>query len=333
MQANHQTVPVESGYRCTVCGQTWKNLPVSECPGVKMYGWGQWPEHLLTKKQMDEAGFQTGTKLPPPAGAVWRHKSPDGKMWLYDRNQGVPKKQMSDEARANLKAAAEKSRAGWYCICCGRATGWVDSRGYFHAQHLNPPGLCERCADLQSAQEWARRLLAGEFVVLDTETTGLSAGHDEIVQIAVINQAGETLLDTYVNARHPEHLMERHDGVSASDINGITPDILLNAPVWSEVYVKLVEIVAGRKVVIYNAEFDEAMIAGDCERFGIQHAPFDTTCAMLMYAQFYGQWSSYWGNYKWQPLNGGHTALEDCRACLEVIREMAKGDKPEVNGD
>src|SRR5690242_17259869 len=106
----HQLEVVDDQHHCTVCNQRWKHEPRYECPGVPVYGWGAWPDHLLTKKQMSDAGFQTSRKLPPPAGVVWREKSPDGKMWLYDRAQGIPKNEISERARANLKAAAEKSR-------------------------------------------------------------------------------------------------------------------------------------------------------------------------------------------------------------------------------
>jgi DNA polymerase III subunit epsilon len=321
----HQLEPTDSGQRCAICGQSWKNPPTSDCPGVMVYAWGKWPEHLLTKKQMSDAGLQTGKKLPPPSGVVWRGKSPGGVMYLYDRGQGVPKKQLNEKALASLKAAAEKSRQGWYCTRCGHPVGFVDSKGYFRARYLNPPGLCFRCSDRESAQAWARGLLADECLILDTETTGLDAGHNEIVQIAVINPAGETLFDTYVNPQHPERLLERNKfGLSASDINGITPDLLLGAPTWPAVYARLLEIVAGHKLVIYNAEFDEAMLAADCARHGLQHQPFDADCAMLAYAQFIGDWSSYWKDYRWQSLNGGHTALSDCLACLGLLRGMAE---------
>ncbi|HEX7766051.1 MAG TPA: 3'-5' exonuclease [Nitrospira sp.] len=327
MNISHQLETTEQGHRCTVCGQFWKKQPFLNlgCPGVKVYAWGKWPEHLLTKKQMSDAGFQTGKKLPPPAGLCWREKSPDGKMWLYDKHQGVPKKPLSDEARANLKAAAEKSSAGWYCVRCGHSTGYVDRKGHFHARHHSPPGLCDTCIDHESAADWARELLTGEFLILDTETSGLSAGYNEIVQIAVINQSGETLLDTYINPRHPERLLEKgENGISASDINEITPDMLLDAPIWPDVYARLLEITAERKVVIYNAGFDEGMIAGDCERHSIQHHPLDADCAMRVYARFCGEWSRYYNDYRYQTLTGGHTALSDCLACLDVIRGMAE---------
>lgn len=50
---------------------------------------------------------------------------------------------------------------------------------------------------------------------------------------------------------------------------------------------------------------------------------------MLKYAQWYGEYSEYWGDYKWQPLPGGdHTALGDSLAALECLKEMAR-DNPE----
>ena len=289
------------------------------------YRWGEWPEHLLTKKQMAEAGFQTGQRLPPPAAQVYRSKSPGGVMYLYDRNAGVPKKPITPEQRETLRKASEKSRASWYCTRCGQPTGNVDSRGRFYHVPKTPPGLCLICEARESAIEWARDLLEKRnFVILDTETTGLSAGHDEIVQIAVIDHTGKTLLDTYVKPQHPERLTERTNGRSASDINGITPEMLTSAPTWPEVAAQLWPLLVDKTLVIYNAQYDTAMICGDCRRHRIPVPDLaDADCAMLMYAEFCGEWSTYYNSFKWQPLNGGHTALEDCHATLQVIREMA----------
>lgn len=292
---------------------------------IPKFKWGEWPDYLLTKKQMGDAGFQTGKNLPPPAAQVYRSKSPGGVMYLYDRAQGVPKKQITDAQRDNLRKASEKSRAGWFCTRCGRPTGDVD-RNRFYPTYHNPPGLCFICEARQGAIEWARDLLEKrDFVILDTETSGLSAGHNEIVQIAVIDHAGKTLLDTYVKPQSPELLTERTNGRSASDINGITPDMLEDAPAWPEVAAQLWPLLAGKTTVIYNAEYDLSMIVGDCERAALEVPNITPKCAMRAYAKFYGDWSDYWGNFKWQPLNGGHTALDDCLAVLELIKQMAAG--------
>jgi DNA polymerase-3 subunit epsilon len=320
---NHQLEPdgeFSEYMRCTMCGQSWKRQPTGQCPGVKVYRWGGWPEHLLTKKQMDEAGFQTGAKLPPPAGVVLREKSPGGKMWLYDRGQGVPKKQVSAEQRERMRQQAQETRKGWECRRCGAPL----------RRYVKGGGLCRECRDHDSAADWARGMLKGHFLILDTETTGLSAGYNEIVQIAVIDCTGKVLLDTLVKPQKPERMLERGDsGVCAQDIHGISLEVLATAPAWPEVYPKLKAILDGQDVVIYNAAFDEGMIYGDCKRHGLPVIEIDADCAMLEYAEYVGDWSRYWKSYRWQPLPyGGHSALSDCQGTLQLIREMAEDRAP-----
>lgn len=188
-------------------------------------------------------------------------------------------------------------------------------------------GLCFLCESRAAAILWSRRLLeASSFVILDTETSGLTPGYHEIVQIAVIDHAGHPLLDTYVQPQYPERLTERTNGRSASDINGITPDMLTTAPAWPQVAAQLWPLLAGKTTVIYNAEYDLSMIVGDCERAALEVPNITPKCAMRAYAKFYGDWSDYWGNFRWQPLNGGHTALSDCLATLARIQSMAAAD-------
>lgn len=50
---------------------------------------------------------------------------------------------------------------------------------------------------------------------------------------------------------------------------------------------------------------------------------------MEWYAQWIGDWSDYWGNYRWQPLFGGHRALDDCLAALDYLKAMA-ANSPEI---
>ena len=52
---------------------------------------------------------------------------------------------------------------------------------------------------------------------------------------------------------------------------------------------------------------------------------------MIMYARFIGEWASWKDDYKWQKLPGGdHTALGDCIATLNIIKEMANTELMEI---
>lgn len=180
----------------------------------------------------------------------------------------------------------------------------------------------------QQAQQW----LHENCLILDTETTGL--GEDaEIVEIALIDTTGEALLNTLVK---PRSVIP----ASATAIHGITNEMVAAAPPWPHVCRSLYDIISGRKVVIYNSDFDTRLLDqtnddwGITIHFKIERPTFE--CAMLAYAEFYGQISKR-GGYKWQRLTAAaeqqgviiegtpHRALSDCLTTLGVIKAMAAG--------
>jgi DNA polymerase III epsilon subunit-like protein len=179
-------------------------------------------------------------------------------------------------------------------------------------------------ADYQSDQDraraWAAKMLAmPELLILDTETSGL---HDsaEIVQIAIMHAAtGHVLLDTLIKPTRP---IPR----DASAIHGITDAMVADMPTFAEVAPQLRELLYGQTVVIYNADFDCRMLKQSASAAGVVHelgAFFED--AMEPYSAWYGDWSQYHGSYRWKPLpDGDHSALGDCKACLDVLKRMAE---------
>ena len=325
----HKPVATDSGWECQACKRTWKEQPgfLEElaCPGVPVYGWGAWPDHLLTKKQMDEAGFQTGRNLPAPAGLVYRSKSPDGKMWLYDRNQGVPKRGMSDAQLAALaKVQAASKPVDIYCSRCGRHLFTTTAK---QAVTITAR-LCDACTDHFKVVNAAAKLLEEPLLFLDLETTGLYDA--EIVQIGIIDQDGKVLIDTLIKPTIP--IPE-----SAQNIHGISDEMVAGAPGFVDVYPRLAEVLTGQRVIIYNVEFDRGVLNHVCDIWALPHIDFRTNCAMHLYAKYVGDWSSYWGDYRWQPLPyGDHTAAGDCLGTLRLLKEMAADEEEKgesVNAD
>jgi len=166
----------------------------------------------------------------------------------------------------------------------------------------------ETLTDYQAAINWAKELLKRDhFCILDTETTGLS-NIDEICQIALVNSSGEPLLNSLVR---PTVSIS----AAASEIHGITDKFVTDAPKFEAVFLELLRALGNRDLVIYNSEFDTRMIKQSIH------------CCMIWYSQFVGEWNEYFGNYKWQRLQGGdHSALGDCKATLAVIRQMAAAE-------
>lgn len=169
---------------------------------------------------------------------------------------------------------------------------------------------------------------SGNYLILDTETTGLTSV-SEIVSIAVIAADGRPLLNTLV---HPTQAIPPQ----ATAIHGITNAMVKEAlPFPSEL---LQELVRDRDVIIYNAGYDVTMLYRSVEWAGLPTVQWNKIarwhCAMETFSEIYGEWNDYRQNYKWQKLAtacsyykidvvDAHTALADCMMTLEVCKAMA----------
>lgn len=165
--------------------------------------------------------------------------------------------------------------------------------------------------------EWARSILERlDVVYLDTETTGLHGAY--LVEIAVLSRHGGAMIDTLVKPPVPCES-------GAEWVHGITSSMLEDAPTFPEIYRRLQEILSDRHVVIYNSSFDTEILNNCCDYYELPRLKFTTSCAMNQYAAYFGEYSSYWGNYKWQKLPGGgrHRAAADTWACYQLVKKMA----------
>jgi DNA polymerase-3 subunit epsilon len=173
----------------------------------------------------------------------------------------------------------------------------------------------------ESASQWAIDLLSTDpnwWVILDTETTGLG-DTDQIVQVAAINGAGNVLLNTLVKPTIP--ISE-----SASRIHGITESTVDGARSFMEVWDDISDLIYGKLLIIYNADFDIRLMQQSALACGatMLEFPCDWNDAMGQYAQWCGEWSDFHGSFRWQRLPGGdHSALGDCQAVLALIKRMA----------
>jgi DNA polymerase-3 subunit epsilon len=190
---------------------------------------------------------------------------------------------------------------------------------------------------------------------LDTETTGLS-GMDEICEIAIIDVKGDVVINTLVHPTRPIDL-------NASQIHGITDEMVANAPTLGDLLPQLEQMLRGREVLVYNLEFDMAKISRSLEANGCgwkdgeswywAHPTGETTaegieiyrsswhCAMNLYARYYGDWNDYHGNYRWQRLSnaalqcgielplGIHRAQMDAELTRRILLHMAQVEERE----
>ncbi len=178
------------------------------------------------------------------------------------------------------------------------------------------------------AQQWAQRLVdrarRGDWVILDTETTGLD-GLAEVVQIGVLSSTGQPLLDTLLRPARPIP-------AEATAIHGITNARVAGAPAYPDVHPQLEAALRGKTVIAYNAKYDARLLRQTALMHRVAAVAAMWQCAMERYAEYVGRWSDRHGHFMWQPLPRSgtrryatHQALDDCRATLDLIQRMASG--------
>jgi DNA polymerase III subunit epsilon len=164
-----------------------------------------------------------------------------------------------------------------------------------------------------------------KYLILDTETTGLGE-NDVIVQIGILDLDGNVLMDTLVKPTKRKRISS-----DATEIHGISMEMLSNAPTLIELYPEFQRLVATKTLLIFNAEYDARLFRQTCEQDGLQLNNIEALCIMKAYSAYVGEWNLKFNNYKYQKLpEGDHSAIGDCKATLKIIKEMAETEKIEI---
>jgi DNA polymerase III subunit epsilon len=104
-------------------------------------------------------------------------------------------------------------------------------------------------------------------VVLDTETTGLSASlGDRVIEIGCIE-----LLSRRVSDNHFHHYVnpERKSEEGALRVHGLTDEFLADKPKFAEIARPFLDYVRGAELVIHNADFDVEFLDLELARAGL----------------------------------------------------------------
>lgn len=282
--------------------------------------WVKVPDNLKTKTQLGKLGLRPAKGQEPAAFFISyiRGRSRPQSYALYDMAEAVPKRKPSEAQLAALEKARAAAEVAATCQGCGAKPGYRHLRG----------GYCPECRVRRSAIRTAASWLADNPLFLDTETTGLESG-DQIVEIAVLDAQGKVLLNTLVKPTCPM-------SAEAAAVHGIAEAELANAPGFADIAPTLYALLENRTVVVYNVAFDRQMIAQTARAHGLDAPPVGSwACAMELYAEFYGVWSSYYDSYKWQSLEDAamqcgikalvlHRAAGDAELARRVLLYVAE---------
>ena len=174
----------------------------------------------------------------------------------------------------------------------------------------------------------AQALLQTRPVYLDTETTG-TGPNAEVIEIGILDDGERELFSSLVRPRGTID-------PAAARVHGITPEMLAGAPTWAEIWPAAQAVLEGRRVGVYNAEFDLRLMKQTHTRAWLRWTlPEDNFfCLMKLYARYYGDWDARRGSYRWQSLEmagrqcqislpNAHRAVDDCRLTRALLHYMA----------
>ena len=169
----------------------------------------------------------------------------------------------------------------------------------------------------------------GSFAVIDFETTGLNYNPkrqpmDEIISVAIIDQDGNELLNTYCDT---VNIKTWYD---AQRIHGISPHDVRGYPTFVNIMPKIIEILSSYDYVIsYNIPFEKSFLEG----YARIYTPNDLSVDRIEWGRDpMEMFMDYMGSNKFQKLSTAakhfgycytaHNALEDARAALYVYNAL-----------
>ena len=159
-----------------------------------------------------------------------------------------------------------------------------------------------------------------EFATIDFETTGFSPTRNRIIEIGVVrSDSSGKLIDEY------QTLIQPKQDVGRTDIHGITPTHLKNAPTFDQITQDLARILNGAILVAHNAKFDFSFLEHELERANQSFADVDGLCTLELVYQVIPSGSrklvqccEHFGI----PLGQAHTAIEDARMTSKLCVKL-----------
>lgn len=171
----------------------------------------------------------------------------------------------------------------------------------------------------KTAFEW----LESNVLLFDTETTGLKE-EAQLIEICIMDATGAVVLERRVR---PSVSIEPE----AMKVHGISMSDLANEPQWHEIWSEIADVLQGRALVAYNADYDMRILRSTQRAYGLPMDWIETIkplCAMRLAKEAYdspknvrlqaaleAERLTYSGN--------AHAASVDTKATLDWLQAIA----------
>jgi len=177
----------------------------------------------------------------------------------------------------------------------------------------NQTKLKQQRSPIDKLRRW---LAEGNWLVLDTETTGLEA-RDEIVEIATVDP-DERVFESLVRPTCPV-------SPAALQLHGIGPEQVATAPTFAELAPRLRKMLSKKSILGYNAAFDRRMLWNGFQQAAQPAPSCRWYCLSELVTQLCGSrlsLSQALKHYCVERQGPSHRAASDARATLDLARAI-----------
>lgn len=169
-----------------------------------------------------------------------------------------------------------------------------------------------------------------DYVVFDLETTGTSSVSDDVIEISAVKVQNKKVVDEFTSLVNPG----RHIPYGATNVNGITDDMVKDAPFFRDVLSGFLKFAGDMVLVGHNIHtFDMKFLYRDTEKYygrQLENDYIDTLCLARNYLPELGRHRlTDLADHYGISSRGAHRALQDCRMNQQVFECLAKEMNPE----
>lgn len=165
-----------------------------------------------------------------------------------------------------------------------------------------------------------------EFIVLDTETTGIAVG-SRLVEVAALHVKNGVVVRQFQSLVNPE----MHIPSIVQGVHGISDAMVASAPRAAPVLVSFAKFVAGHTLIAHNASFDFRILCGEYGRVKVATPGCGMYCSLKLARVVFPEAPNHrlgtLASFLKLPHPPTHRALADCFTTMEMLNAMAARKK------
>lgn len=154
------------------------------------------------------------------------------------------------------------------------------------------------------------------FVAIDFETA--TSERNSACSVALVDIQASHMASSYSTLIKPPQTVFTPQNVA---INGITIDMVKNAPTFADIFPQLRQIMENRTVIAHNASFDMSVMRYCMQEYNLPKIKFDTCCTVKISQKV---WPDLY-NHKLNTIGdffnikfSHHDALDDAKVCAKI---------------